>query len=90
MKVKEVFVTCHSRKARKRAREVRKDAVENIIAMLMSWVNALPERLYKGALDVMTRTIILCLFIGALLVSLTLFALVCQWCWGMMMPPGYL
>lgn len=77
-----------------RARQRRREAFHNIMYIIYAnimrvWYSlpSLPERLYRGTLDVMARVIILCLFIGAMLFAFGFFALAFMWLFNTAMPP---
>ena len=73
-----------------RERQAKLAAIQSILIILwnvvcdfpdkaLSYISTMPSRIYRGALDLMARTIILFLFVGAMLFAFCFFAAAVTW-----------
>lgn len=67
METKELCITMPRMSRRERAKRVRKEALNNISAIILAWFYSLPTIIYRNVLHMMACTIIMFLFIGAML-----------------------
>lgn len=86
METKVVSIRSHAvsrerleRERRIRARRRQKAAAQRLLAMLVCWFRALPRRTYCLAIDLMQKTIVLCLLFGILLFAFCIFLAASQW-----------